>query len=61
MSSSPSSERYALIEDSPNNAMQRHYGVWDNIEHEHATLPDGTFCYGMLYGEAEDALKELLR
>jgi hypothetical protein len=51
--------RFWLDEDAPNNAVIRHYGVFDHVEDDYATTPTGDYCYGMTHAEAVAALEAL--
>lgn len=50
---------YVYTDSAPNNAVLRCYGIWDDEIEEYATLPDGTYCYGMTKAEADSAISYL--
>jgi len=51
-------ERYMLDEDAPNNAVLRHYGIWDSCREDYAEI-DGDEAWGMTRAEADEALERL--
>lgn len=51
--------RYRLIDEAPNNAVTRCFGVWDSDADDYATYND-QICYGLTLLEAQTMLSLLM-